>query len=154
MLFNSIEFAIFLPTFFVIYQLARRRPRLQNTLILAASYIFYGWWDVRFLQLIIISTAVDFLAALMISRGEVDRRLRLGASLYVLLGSESGRQMLRDVRSVIVDEIHAIAGPLEGSNCLACDQTRTKVSCVTSSAITVWPTMRSAMLNRRRLIAS
>ena len=37
-------------------------------------------------------------------------------SLYVLLGSESGRQMLRDVRSVIVDEIHAIAGNKRGSH--------------------------------------
>ncbi|WQN27218.1 DEAD/DEAH box helicase [Stutzerimonas stutzeri] len=37
-------------------------------------------------------------------------------SLYVLLGSESGRQMVRDVRSVIVDEIHAIAGNKRGSH--------------------------------------
>ena len=79
MLFNSLEFAIFLPLFFLLYQATRRRLRIQNTLILGASYLFYGWWDVRFLQLIVISTAVDFLAALMIARGEVDRRLRLGA---------------------------------------------------------------------------
>jgi alginate O-acetyltransferase complex protein AlgI len=87
MLFNSLEFAIFLPVFFVLYQLTRRRLSLQNTLILGASYLFYGWWDVRFLQLIVISTAVDFLAALMIARGEVDRRMRLGASLFVLSGA-------------------------------------------------------------------
>ena len=87
MLFNSLEFAIFLPVVFLLYQLSRKRVRLQNTLILASSYLFYGWWDVRFLQLIIISTAVDFLAALMIERGQVDRRLRVGASLYVLAGA-------------------------------------------------------------------
>ncbi len=87
MLFNSFEFAIFLPAFFVLYTLLRRRLKAQNTLILLASYLFYGWWDVRFLQLIVISTAVDFLAALMIERGEVDRRLRAGASAFVLAGA-------------------------------------------------------------------
>ena len=65
MLFNSLEFAIFLALFCCIYYPLRRHFRAQNMLIIAASYIFYGWWDVRFLQLILISTALDFMSALM-----------------------------------------------------------------------------------------
>ena len=61
MLFNSIEFAFFLPVVFMLYWLVvNRNLRTQNLLVLAASYFFYGWWDWRFLGLIIFSTVVDF----------------------------------------------------------------------------------------------
>ncbi len=60
MLFNSLAFAIFLPLVFALYWAAgRNRLRLQNTLLLVASYVFYGWWDWRFLSLIVISSIVD-----------------------------------------------------------------------------------------------
>lgn len=61
MLFNSIEFAIFLPVIFLIYWFPlKRKLDLQNLFLLAASYFFYGWWDWRFLGLIILSSALDF----------------------------------------------------------------------------------------------
>ena len=61
MLFNSLDFAIFLPIVFVLYWfVANRNVKLQNALIVFASYIFYGWWDWRFLSLIVFSTLVDF----------------------------------------------------------------------------------------------
>lgn len=61
MLFDSFDFAIFLPLVFMGYWLLSRKDiRIQNLFILAASYVFYGWWDVRFLVLIAISTLVDF----------------------------------------------------------------------------------------------
>ena len=61
MLFNSLDFAVFLPIVFVLYWfVAQRNLRLQNALIVAASYVFYGWWDWRFLSLIIFSTLVDY----------------------------------------------------------------------------------------------
>lgn len=61
MLFNSIEFAIFLPLVFLCYWFMFKNDlRRQNLFVLLASYVFYGWWDVRFLSLIIISSAIDF----------------------------------------------------------------------------------------------
>ncbi len=62
MLFNSIDFAIFLPIVFAFYWfVTSKNLKLQNLLILAASYLFYGWWDWRFLSLILLSTIVDFI---------------------------------------------------------------------------------------------
>ncbi|MEO1077706.1 MAG: MBOAT family protein, partial [Bacteroidota bacterium] len=50
MLFNSLAFALFLPLVFGLYWGLQRRPLwAQNTLLLASSYVFYGWWDWRFL---------------------------------------------------------------------------------------------------------
>ena len=58
MLFNSIDFAIFLPIVFALYWFAFGKSRRgQNILLLVASYLFYGWWDWRFLGLILFSTA-------------------------------------------------------------------------------------------------
>jgi alginate O-acetyltransferase complex protein AlgI len=61
--------ATFFPTFFVTRGIARR------LVMLGASYLFYGWWDWRFLGLIILSTIVDFLIGLALRR-ETDLRLR------------------------------------------------------------------------------
>ena len=61
MLFNSIDFAVFLPIVFILYWFVTyKNLKLQNLLIVAASYVFYGWWDYRFLSLIIFSTVVDY----------------------------------------------------------------------------------------------
>ena len=58
MLFNSLEFLVFLP---IVYALYRVLPfRRQNNMLLLASYIFYGWWDWRFLFLTAFSTTIDF----------------------------------------------------------------------------------------------
>jgi alginate O-acetyltransferase complex protein AlgI len=65
MLFNSIDFAIFLPIVFVLYWfVAAQNLKLQNLLVVVASYIFYGWWDWRFLSLILFSTITDYWLAL------------------------------------------------------------------------------------------
>lgn len=63
MAFNSLAFALFLPIVFLIYWRAKR-SNLQNMVLLAASYIFYGWWDWRFLALIALTSASSFLLAL------------------------------------------------------------------------------------------
>src|SRR5450432_3944493 len=86
MLFNKPEFAIFLPLVLGLYWLARRHFRAQNMLLLCASLFFYGWWDVRFLYLFILTTGVDFYCALMIERGRVPIRQRVIVSM-VLVGS-------------------------------------------------------------------
>ena len=64
MLFNSAVFALFFAAFFPLYLLCRRNVMARNLLLIVASYLFYGWWDPRFLILVAISTSVDYLAAL------------------------------------------------------------------------------------------
>lgn len=68
MLFNSIQFAIFLPVVFAIYWLLRKNLRLQNLFVVIASYVFYGWWDWRFLILIAITSFCSWGSGLLIAR--------------------------------------------------------------------------------------
>ncbi len=89
MLFNSIDFAIFLPIIFVLYWfVTNKNLKLQNTLIVLSSYIFYGWWDWRFLSLIIFSTIVDYLIGISLSKQENQnkRKILLWTSILVNLG--------------------------------------------------------------------
>jgi D-alanyl-lipoteichoic acid acyltransferase DltB (MBOAT superfamily) len=69
MLFNSPEFIAFFIVIYCIYRLLSFR--FQNYFLLIASYVFYGWWDVRFLFLVALSTIVDFHVGLMIERGRL-----------------------------------------------------------------------------------
>ena len=67
MLFNSLEFLIFLPTVFLLYWFVfQKNHRSQNLMLLISSYVFYGWWDYRFLSLIFLSTVVDYFVGLKI----------------------------------------------------------------------------------------
>lgn len=89
MLFNSIDFAIFLPIVFVFYWfIVQKNLKLQNALIVVSSYIFYGWWDWRFLSLIAFSTLVDYLVGLEILKEERKnrRKVLLWISILVNLG--------------------------------------------------------------------
>lgn len=89
MLFNSIEFFLFLPIIFILYWFVLNRSlKAQNILLLLASYVFYGWWDYRFLALIVISTIVDYFVGLSLAKEETPKRrkLLLGLSLAVNLG--------------------------------------------------------------------
>ncbi len=75
MLFNSIEFLIFLPIVFLLYQ-ACRSVRSQNLLIVAASYLFYGWWDARFLLLIAFTTICSYASGRLMEHCD-DRHMKL-----------------------------------------------------------------------------
>ncbi|MBN3521229.1 MBOAT family protein [Algoriphagus lutimaris] len=88
MLFNSIEFAIFLPIVFILYWALRKHFRFQLYILLVASYIFYGWWDWRFLSLIIFSSGIDFLIGKRLGTLTVEskRKMLLGLSLLTNLG--------------------------------------------------------------------
>ena len=83
MLFNSSEFLKFLLAFCLAYYLARNHLRVRNLLVIAASYLFYGWWDWRFLGLIVISTLLDYCVGLGLGRtsSPVRRRLLVAASV-------------------------------------------------------------------------
>jgi len=76
MLFNSFTFMIFLPVVFLLYWFVFKRLRWQNLLILVASYVFYGWWDWRFLILIVITSLSSFTSGLLIKRYEGRRALQ------------------------------------------------------------------------------
>ncbi len=110
MFFNSVPFALFFSVFFVAYWLLARRRRARHLLILAGSYFFYGWWDWRFLGLILVSTLVDYAAGLLLVQTEKprQRRLLVACSLAANLGilgffkyfdffSESAARMLGDL---------------------------------------------------------
>lgn len=60
MFFNSLDYAIFLPIVFTLYWLLNGRHTWQNIILLIASYVFYAWWDYRFLGLLIFSTLLDY----------------------------------------------------------------------------------------------
>ncbi len=68
MLFNSIEFIIFLPITFILYWLLGRHVKWQNIFVVSASYLFYGWWDWRFLLLIAITTLCSYASGIAIER--------------------------------------------------------------------------------------
>jgi alginate O-acetyltransferase complex protein AlgI len=89
MLFNSLDFAIFLPIVFILYWfVTQKHLKLQNALIVVASYVFYGWWDWRFLSLILFSTVVDYLIGqrLRTEDKQSKRKILLWISIIVNLG--------------------------------------------------------------------
>ena len=88
MLFNSIDFAVFLPLVFGAFWLLPKRSGWQNSTLLLASLVFYGWWDYRFLSLILFSTVVDFTIGQQIHRTNAKgkRKMLLGISLFTNLG--------------------------------------------------------------------
>ncbi|HEX2730531.1 MAG TPA: MBOAT family O-acyltransferase [Polyangiaceae bacterium] len=99
MIFNSLEFLVFLPVVLGLYFAIG--PRLQNLLLLIAGYVFYGAWDVRFLYLVSVSTVLDFCTGLMIGNGRMTRRQRITPSLHVL--SFAAVFLVVDWRAVSLD---------------------------------------------------
>ena len=89
MLFNSLEFLIFLPTVFLLYWFVFQKSlRVQNLLLLISSYVFYGWWDYRFLSLIFLSTVIDYFVGLKIhdSNDKKTKKSYLWISILFNLG--------------------------------------------------------------------
>ena len=70
MVFNSIVFALFILLFFPMYWLLKGRARMWVCLI--ASYIFYGWWDWRFLSIVAFTTVLDYSLGILIENAEND----------------------------------------------------------------------------------
>ncbi|MFK8037007.1 MAG: MBOAT family protein [Crocinitomicaceae bacterium] len=89
MLFNSLDFAVFIPIVFLLYWFVfLKNFRLQNILLILASYVFYGWWDYRFLALIILSSFIDYFIANRITENQSVKKKKylLYLSLFVNLG--------------------------------------------------------------------
>ena len=83
MIFNSIQFALFLPIVFLLYWFvfdkwiskSPHQLKLQNAFVLVASYVFYGWWDWRFLILIAFTSLCSYLSGILMREGEKRRNL-------------------------------------------------------------------------------
>ena len=89
MLFNSFEFLIFLPIVFLLYWFVFNKYLTgQNALLLIASYVFYAWWDWRFLFLLLFSTGLDYLSGIKIgeAKNEITKRRWMWFSVIVNLG--------------------------------------------------------------------
>lgn len=89
MLFNSLDFAIFLPIVFALYWfVAAKNLKYQNLLLVVASYVFYGWWDWRFLTLIAFSSLLDYAIGLRMFYEEnyKNRKALLWLSIIVNIG--------------------------------------------------------------------
>jgi len=85
MLFNSPEFLLFFALVYGLYLLLPFRP--QNFMLLLASYVFYGWWDARFLFLVVLSTVVDFWVGLMLANGQLTAKQRLLPAVFLVLSA-------------------------------------------------------------------
>ena len=86
MLFNSIDFLIFLPIVFLLYWLVSRKREQKNLLIVVFSYIFYGWWDWRFLFLIALTSSCSYLSGIYLEKKSENRKTQkiISASNIIL----------------------------------------------------------------------
>lgn len=86
MLFNSFEFLVFLPIVFLLYWFVFKPLKWQNLFVVAASYLFYGWWDWRFLILIAVTTFCSFASGMLLEKYEGRRsRQKWISSINILL---------------------------------------------------------------------
>ena len=93
MLFNSIQFAVFLPIVFLLYWFvfdrfiskSKHQLKLQNAFVVAASYVFYGWWDWRFLLLIAFTSFCSWGSGLLIGKAETKRKAKRWMWLNIVL---------------------------------------------------------------------
>ncbi|MBK6629159.1 MAG: MBOAT family protein [Flavobacteriales bacterium] len=110
MLFNSVHYLWFLPTVFALYWGVFRSLRAQNLLLIVASYVFYGWWDPRFLALLFVSSFSDYWLGLWIDRsGDARvRRRALVLSLVFNLGILAYFKYSNFFIASAVDALHAL----------------------------------------------
>ena len=93
MLFHSIQFALFLPIVFILYwfvfdyiiRKSKWQLHLQNAFVIAASYVFYGWWDWRFLLLIALTSFCSWGSGLIIGKAESKKKAKTWMWLNIIL---------------------------------------------------------------------
>jgi D-alanyl-lipoteichoic acid acyltransferase DltB (MBOAT superfamily) len=89
MLFNSFEYLLFLPVvLFLYWSINPGKYRIQNMLLIIASYVFYAFWDYRFLFLLIFSTSLDYFTGLKISQAKSknNKKIWLLISIFINVG--------------------------------------------------------------------
>lgn len=85
MIFTSIEYLVFFPVVFLLYWILGRNKTVQNIIIVTASLFFYGWWDWRFLGLLLITTLTTFYGGAMIEKTDGDRKKQKWISAGVIM---------------------------------------------------------------------
>ncbi len=109
MIFNSLPFVVFLVVVFALFWLPiSRSKKHQNIVLLFSSYVFYGWWDPRFLILIFISSVVDFYMGIAIDRTD-DVRLRK-RYLWISIAANLGMLFFFKYFNFFIDPFHALLG--------------------------------------------
>ncbi|PKP24847.1 MAG: membrane-bound O-acyltransferase family protein [Bacteroidetes bacterium HGW-Bacteroidetes-2] len=89
MLFNTVDFAIFFPLVLLLYwTVFKKNTTLQNSFLIVVSYLFYSFWDWRFLSLILMSSLLDFIVGYYLGKtsGKHERKFLLAVSLFFNLG--------------------------------------------------------------------
>lgn len=117
MLFNSTVFLQFFAAFLLLYYAVRNHLGARNLLIVVASYIFYGWWDWRFLGLLAFSSVFDFYVGLMLGQtnDQARRKLILSASVIVNLTILGFFKYFNFFTASMVDLLHVFGIPLQTS---------------------------------------
>ena len=93
MLFNSLQYAIFLPIVFLLYWFvfdrfiskSKWQLQLQNAFVVVASYVFYGWWDWRFLLLIAFTSCCSWGSGLLIGKAKTKKEAKIWTALNIVL---------------------------------------------------------------------
>lgn len=111
MLFNSIEYLIYLPIVFSIYWFVlKNHLKLQNFFLLICGYVFYGWWDWRFLFLLIASSTVDYIVGISLDKTQNERKRKL--ILFLSLGFNIGLLGFFKYFNFFVDSFAALMNTL------------------------------------------
>lgn len=85
MTFASIEYIIFFPIIFIIYWTLGKNKNTQNILIVIASIIFYGWWDWRFIGLLLVTILSTFFSGYLIQRAGDNNKKRKWISIVTII---------------------------------------------------------------------
>jgi D-alanyl-lipoteichoic acid acyltransferase DltB (MBOAT superfamily) len=85
MLFNSIEFALFLPIVFLIYWSIAKNVKVQNVFLLTASYFFYAWWDWRYLSLVLLCSITNYTAGILMMNTDLQKRRKIILTICCLV---------------------------------------------------------------------
>lgn len=112
MIFNSIEFLIFLPLVFLFFWLVLKGRTSRNIFIVGASYLFYGWWDWRFLVLIFFTTLCSFISGLLIEKWNVLHRKKALMVVWTNTGINLGILALFKYYGFFLENLSIILAPL------------------------------------------
>jgi alginate O-acetyltransferase complex protein AlgI len=105
LLFTSFSFLfVFLPLVLLVYQ--RAQGPAKNLVLLLASYVFYGWWRIDFLFLLLVCTAVDYLAGIAIGSTQTPRQRRLALAISIV--ANLGLLGFFKYANFVVDNLNAL----------------------------------------------
>jgi D-alanyl-lipoteichoic acid acyltransferase DltB (MBOAT superfamily) len=86
MLFNTTSFILFISIVFLLYWFVfSKKLKLQNFFLLVASYFFYGWWDWRYLSLVLLCSIVNYIAGLLLMKTEIQKQRKLILTVCCLI---------------------------------------------------------------------